>query len=141
MGVKIKGAAEAKKNLDSLLKNVRTKKAVRAVYMALYIIGADSAVRVPRDTSTLINSQFRDIDIAGAKIFGKVGYSAKYALDVHESKGFALGKHIPRPVGKGEKPGSRGNYWDPSGEPQFLKKAVDATAKQVGDAIRKEMEF
>lgn len=141
MGVKIKGAAEAKKKLDVLIGNIQTKKAVRAVYTALFIVGAESATMTPRDTSALINSQYRDIDIVGAKILGKVGYSVDYALAVHESKGSSLGKHIPRPVDKGQVAGSRGNYWDPTGEPKFLSKAVTNTDRQVREAIKKEMEL
>lgn len=139
MGVKIKGAAEAKKNLDAILGNIQTKKAVRAVYTALFIVGAESATMTPRDTSALINSQFRDIDIIGSKILGKVGYSVDYALAVHESKGSSLGKNVPRPVDKGQAAGSRGNFWDPSGKPKFLSKAVSRTDRQVREAIKKEM--
>jgi hypothetical protein len=48
--------------------------------------GAQAALYTPIDTSTLINSQFREIDADGA-ITGRVGYSANYAVYVHDPNG------------------------------------------------------
>lgn len=40
----------------------------------------------PIDTSTLINSQFRETKVNGTRITGRVGYSASYAVYVHDPK-------------------------------------------------------
>lgn len=38
----------------------------------------------PVDTSTLLNSQFRNVTKDGSKIVGTVGYTAEYARYVHD---------------------------------------------------------
>lgn len=139
MGVKVKGVSQAVKTINRIANTIDGKKALRAVYSALYIVGAESATMVPIDTSTLLNSQFRDVNVNGTRITGKVGYSAKYAASVHEAPGKHLGKKTPRPVDKGQAPGSRGSIWDRTGEPEFLKKAGERTTIQVDTVVKKEM--
>ncbi|WP_159217680.1 HK97 gp10 family phage protein, partial [Klebsiella pneumoniae] len=112
-----------------------------ALYSALFEIGLESAVLVPIDTSTLVNSQFREVVIKGTRLTGRIGYSANYAAYVHEAKGIHLGKNTPRPVRKGEAPGSRGNIWDTSGEPKFLEKGAENARDRVDAVIRREMEL
>jgi hypothetical protein len=86
----------------------------------------------PIDTSTLINSQFDTVEVSGTRITGKVGYSAKYALYVHNASGKLAGK--PRSNGNG-------TYWSPGGEPQFLTKAAQRTKDLVDGVIKKEMKL
>jgi len=38
----------------------------------------------PIDTSTLINSQYRVVEKTDGRIVGRVGYTAEYALAVHD---------------------------------------------------------
>lgn len=80
----------------------------------LIIGGAHAAAITPRDTSTLVNSQYREVKKKQTgHMQGIVGYGAiAYAIDVHFKKGTLKGK--PRSNGNG-------NYWDPYGEPLFLK--------------------
>ncbi|CAI1254859.1 phage protein, HK97 gp10 family [Serratia liquefaciens] len=132
MGVKIKGIKEAQRRLDAVVEDVRTRKAVRAIKSAMFIIGAESALMTPMDTGTLVNSQFQETIINGTRITGRIGYSANYAVYVHNASGIMKG--LPRP-------NNRGNYWDPSGEPKFLTKAAEKTRRQVDDIIRKEMKL
>lgn len=132
MGVKIKGIKEAQRRLDAVVEDVRTRKAVRAIKSAMLIIGAESALMTPMDTGTLVNSQFQETMINGTRITGRIGYSANYAVYVHNASGIMKG--LPRP-------NNRGNYWDPSGEPKFLTKAAERTRRQVDDIIRKEMKL
>ena len=105
MAGKVRGMREAKANLDLLLKDITGRKAIRGIQSALLILGAASAKEVPRDTSTLLNSQFRDIDFKGTRITGRVGYSANYAVYVHEAPGKYLNTQTDRPVKRGETPG------------------------------------
>ncbi|QNQ52304.1 HK97 gp10 family phage protein [Serratia liquefaciens] len=132
MGVKIKGVKAAQRRLDAVVEDVRTRKAVRAIKSAMFIIGAESALMTPMDTGTLVNSQFQETMINGTRITGRIGYSANYAVYVHNASGIMKG--LPRP-------NNRGNYWDPSGEPKFLTKAAEKTRRQVDDIIRKEMKL
>lgn len=132
MGVKIKGIKAAQRRLDAVVEDVRTRKAVRAIKSAMFIIGAESALMTPMDTGTLVNSQFQETMINGTRITGRIGYSANYAVYVHNASGIMKG--LPRP-------NNRGNYWDPSGEPEFLTKAAERTRRQVDDIIRKEMKL
>ena len=139
MGVKVKGVAKVASNINRIIDNIEGKRTVRAIYQALDYIGIESAAKVPVDTNTLLNSQFRDVVVRGTRITGRIGYSAKYAVYVHEAKGIHLGTRTPRPVKRGEKAGSRGNIWDRMGEPKFLEKPAQESRSKVDDIIRKEM--
>lgn len=58
--------------------------AARSMAQALILGASEAAAMTPIDTSTLINSQFRMVDKQGSKIVGRVGYTAEYALAVHD---------------------------------------------------------
>ncbi|EMU6615610.1 HK97 gp10 family phage protein [Citrobacter freundii] len=139
MGVKVKGVNQAVRNMNRILDNIQNKKAVRAIYSALYILGAASAKEVPRDTSTLVNSQFRDVNFKGTRITGRVGYSANYAVYVHEAPGKYLYTQTDRPVKAGEAPGSRGVIWGPNGNPKFLYWPARDNEAAMFSAIQREM--
>lgn len=132
MGVKIRGIEQAKRNLDRIIGDVQGRKVVRAIKSALLIVAPEAARMTPVAISNLINSQFQEVMVNGTRITGRVGYAANYAVYVHEAKGTLKGK--PRPASQGG-----GNYWDPSGEPQFLKKAGDETRSAVDASIKKEL--
>jgi len=144
MGIKVKGITQAVHNLNSIIDDVQGRKAFRALQSALLLISARAAYYTPIDTSTLINSQFRDVDINGTHITGRVGYSAKYAVYVHSMPGKLKGQ--PRAhFGKtraGENFGGgtgKGNYWDPHAEPQFLTRGADEERDAVTAVMRKEL--
>jgi hypothetical protein len=82
MGAKVRGIRQAKANLDRI-KDVQGRKVVRAIQSAM-LIGSAAALYTPIDTSTLINSQFREIMANGTRVTGRVGYSANYAVYVHD---------------------------------------------------------
>ena len=152
MGIKVSGISQAKKNLNALIGDIQGRRVIRALQSALILIGARSAYYVPIDTSTLVNSQFREIDSGGVIITGRVGYSANYALYVHEASGklkgqprenfgvtsnrSKFGPQRPTQFGGGT---GRGRYWDPHGEPQFLVKGARDARKDVDAVIAKEM--
>lgn len=133
MGVKIRGVEQAKRNLDRIIGDIKGRKVVRAIKSALLIVAPEAARMTPvAKSSALINSQFQEVMVNGTRITGRVGYSANYAVYVHEAKGTLKGK--PRPLSQGG-----GNYWDPAGEPQFLKKAGDEMRNAVDAVIKKEL--
>jgi hypothetical protein len=97
-----------------------------AMTRALIIGQSEAAAITPRHTSVLINSAIRKVDSTDERVVGVAGYTAEYALFVHEASGKLKGQ--PRPK-KGGIP--QGNYWDPSGEPQFLKKGFERSADRI----------
>lgn len=102
--------------------DAQQRKAGRAVYAALTIGASEAAAMTPQHTSDLINSRYSDLEAQGSKIMGRTGYTAEYAMYVHEAKGTLLGTNTPRPPEDGI---AQGNYWDPRGEPKFLEKGFD----------------
>ena len=60
------------------------QKAARGVTQALILGASEASVMTPVDTSTLLNSQFRNVNKEGSKIIGTVGYTAEYAKYVHD---------------------------------------------------------
>lgn len=58
--------------------------AAKGMAQALILGAAEASTLTPIDTSTLINSQYRAVDKQGGKIIGRVGYTAEYALAVHD---------------------------------------------------------
>lgn len=58
--------------------------AARAMTQALILGAAEASVLTPVDTSTLLNSQFRQVKKEDGAIVGTVGYTAAYALAVHD---------------------------------------------------------
>lgn len=132
MPAKLKGINEAIARTSQIVDEIIATKAVSALKSATYIIRTESATLTPIDTSTLINRQFDIVEVSGTRITGKVGYSAKYALYVHNASGKLAGK--PRSNGNG-------TYWSPGGEPQFLTKAAQRTKDLVDSVIKKEMKL
>ena len=132
MPAKLKGINEAIARTSQIVDEITAVKVVRALKSATYIIRTESATLTPIETSTLINSQFDTIEVNGTRVTGKVGYSANYALYVHNASGKLAGK--PRPSGKS-------TYWSPHAEPMFLTKAADKTRHLVDATIKKEMKI
>ncbi|SFN90053.1 hypothetical protein [Xenorhabdus japonica] len=120
MGVKVKGIKEAQAKLNALIGDIRGRKVVRAMYKALYIGSAQAALYTPIDTSFLINSQFRDVRFQGARLTGRVGYSANYALYVHDPK---FKQRFRRATAKKE----------------FLKLGFDEMRTQIDKAVTEEL--
>lgn len=111
-------------------------RAQRTVLTMLIPIGSEAAGMTPRETSTLINSQYRDVQQVGTRVTGRIGYTAEYAAAVHEAPGTLLGKNVPRPKRNGI---SKGVVWGPSGEPEFLRKGAEQARPLVEQALRRGM--
>lgn len=141
MGAKVTGVSQAVSNMNKLIDDIQGRKAVRGMQSALLILGAASAKEVPVDTSTLVNSQFWEIDFNGTLLTGRVGYSANYAVYVHDAPGKYLNTQTDRPVGRGETPGSRGVIWGPGGNPKFLYWPAQDNEADMFKAFKKEMEL
>ncbi|EPC1463959.1 HK97 gp10 family phage protein [Cronobacter sakazakii] len=120
MAGKVRGIAQAKANLDALINDVQGRKVVRAVQSALLIGGAQAALYTPIDTSTLLNSQFREIDASGTKVTGRVGYSANYAVYVHDP-------NVPQ------------TFRRATARKEFLTKGFEDTREQIDRVMKQEL--
>ena len=105
-------------------------RAQRTVLTMLIPIGSEAAGMTPRETSVLINSQYRDVQQSGTRTTGRIGYTAEYAEAVHEAPGTLLGTNTPRPSGKGV-------VWGPTGEPEFLRKGAEQAKPLVQQALKR----
>ncbi|HGH3375157.1 HK97 gp10 family phage protein [Kluyvera intermedia] len=120
MGAKVRGIREAKANLNRIIQDVRGRKVVRALQSAL-IIGSSQAARyTPIDTSMLLNSQYREINASGTRVTGRVGYSANYAVYVHDPI-------IPQ------------TFRRSTAQKEFLTKGFEDTRSQIDAVVRKEL--
>ncbi|EJF31701.1 MULTISPECIES: hypothetical protein [Enterobacteriaceae] len=120
MGVKVKGVSAAQARLDAVVDNIVSRKALRAIHSALLLGGAQAAVYTPIDTSNLINSQYRDVFMSGTRITGRVGYSANYAVYVHD-------------------PDIRQNFTRTTAKKEFLTKGFDDMREQIAAVVKKEL--
>lgn len=125
----VKGIKRVQMNTRKVLSDIagiRTEKVLTEVM----IVGAGHAATLtPVHTSTLINSQYRKLEPLASGMTGRVGYTAEYAAAVNAAKGKLKGK--PRPDGSG-------NYWDPNGEPDFLRKGFERDGLSEIKAIIKQ---
>lgn len=120
MAGKVRGMREAKANLNRIIQDIQGRKVVRAIQSALIIGGSQAALYTPIDTSTLLNSQFRDITVNGSRVTGRVGYSANYAIFVHDP-------NVPQ------------TFRRATARKEFLTKGFEDTRSQIDAVIAKEM--
>ena len=120
MGAKVPGIRQAKANLDRIIKDVQGRKVVRALQSAMLIGSAQAALYTPIDTSTLINSQFREITANGVRVTGRVGYTANYSVFVHD-------------------PEVKQNFRRATAQKEFLTKGFEDTRSQIDAAVKKEL--
>lgn len=120
MAGKVRGINQAKANLDKLINDVQGRKVVRAIQSALIIGSSQAALFTPIDTSTLLNSQYRELSVNGARLTGRVGYTTSYAAYVHDPS-------IPQ------------NFRRATAQKEFLTKGFEDSKEVIAKAIKKEM--
>ncbi|AXH43443.1 hypothetical protein MZUP3_120 [Erwinia phage vB_EhrS_49] len=120
MGVKVQGVRKAQQNLDRLIGDIQGRKVVRALQSALIIGSSQAALYTPIDTSTLINSQYRELEVSGTRLTGRVGYSANYAVFVHDP-------NVPQ------------TFRRATAQKEFLTKGFEDTRDLIDRTIKKEM--
>lgn len=120
----VKGVSKVNRNIHRItneIANIRTQRIIQQVM----IVGMSFVAPItPRDTSTLINSQYRELKPIPNGWTGRVGYTANYAAYVNNAKGTLKGK---KRTGKK----SQGNYWDPHAEPDFVHKGFERDGKEA----------
>lgn len=120
MGAKVRGISQAKSNLDKFISTVQGKKAARAIQSAIMIGSTQASLYTPIDTSTLLNSQYRELSVNGTMITGRVGYTANYAVYVHDP-------NVPQ------------TFRRSTAQKEFLTKGFADSRSDIDAAIRKEM--
>lgn len=120
MAGKVHGVSKAKAKLNRLIDDITGRKIARAIQSALIIGSSQAALYTPIDTSLLINSQYRELVINGVRVTGRVGYSANYALTVHD-------------------PNVKQNFRRSTAEKEFLRKGFDDMREQIDAVVHKEL--
>ena len=70
-------------NLPAFISDVH-RKAARGMAQSLILGASEASSMTPIDTSTLINSQYKSVEAKAGRIVGTAGYTASYALAVHD---------------------------------------------------------
>ena len=126
---KLKGEARVLARIAQEVEGT-VKRGRAALLGAGLIVEGEAKKRVPVEKGNLRASGYTQMDPNG-KLYVRVGFSAAYALWVHESIGMVL-RGKPRPSGIGQ-------YWGPKGEARFLANALTAKKTQVVAYMTKTM--
>lgn len=95
-------------------------KAARGVTKGLILGASEASVLTPIDTSFLLNSQYRRLDQRGDFISGQVGYTANYAIPVHD-------------------PAVLQNFHRPTAEKEFLRKGFERAEPSIRTVVSQEI--
>lgn len=120
MGIKARGMNKVRRNIKLMINDVAGRRAVRAIYAALDEGAIVAALYTPIDTSTLINSQYRDVVASGNRITGRIGYSANYAIFVQDP-------NIPQ------------TFRRSTAKKEFLQKGIEDARPRMAAAIEREL--
>ncbi|MNC14136.1 hypothetical protein D3C75_619020 [compost metagenome] len=120
MGIKARGMNKVRRNIHLMINDVAGRRAVRAIYAALDVGAIAASLYTPIDTSTLINSQYREVVASGNRITGRIGYSANYAIYVQDP-------NIPQ------------TFRRSTAKKEFLQKGIEDAKPQMLDAIAREL--
>lgn len=124
----VRGIRQAKVNTRKMMNLIAVQRAYTAVTEVLIVAQGFATLMTPADTGNLRNSQYRIVEAYTGGVKGRIGYTARYAAAVHSASGKLRGQ--PRRTGT-----KTGNYWDPAGEPGFLKKAFEGSNRATLDAV------
>lgn len=125
----VKGIKRVQTNIRKVLSDIAGIRTEKVLYEVMNVGANHAALITPVKSSTLINSQYKKLEPLPSGMIGRVGYVANYAAAVNAAPGKLKGK--PRPDGSG-------NYWDPNGEPDFLRKGFERDGLEEIKAIIKK---
>lgn len=126
----VKGVSRVNKNIQRFTKEIAEVRTQRIIHQIMIVGMSFVAPLTPRDSSTLINSQYRELKPTTKGWIGRVGYTANYAAYVNNAKGTAKGKRT------GKK--SQGDYWSPNAEPHFVEKGFERDGKEAIEQVIKD---
>jgi len=92
------------------------ERGAKGMTQALILGASEASVMTPIDTSTLINSQYRRVEVEDSKVVGTVGYTAAYAVPVHD-------------------PETKQRFRRPSAEKSFLSKGFEQAEPNIRAVI------
>lgn len=95
----------------------KQREAARGMTQAMILGASEAAVLTPIATSTLLNSQFRSVRSEGGRVVGTVGYTAAYALAVHD-------------------PANPQRFRRPSAEKEFLRKGFERAEPNIRGVLK-----
>jgi len=111
---------QSKAGLNRIINDVKGRKVVRALQSAMIIGSSQAALYTPIDTSTLLNSQYRELINNGVRLTARVGYTANYAVFVHDP-------NVPQ------------TFRRATAQKEFLTKGFEDTRGQIDAVMRKEL--
>ncbi|RTN26294.1 HK97 gp10 family phage protein [Enterobacter quasimori] len=120
MSFKVRGVNQSKAGLNRIINDVKGRKVVRAIQSAMIIGSSQAALYTPIDTSTLLNSQYRELINNRVRLTGRVGYTANYAVFVHDP-------NVPQ------------TFRRATAQKEFLTKGFEDTRSQIDAVMRKEL--
>lgn len=129
---RVTGASEVRENFRKALGRIRGSMTEETVTKILIVAAGYASAMTPVATSTLINSQYRKVDITINGARGELGYGANYAEYVHNAPGTLLG------AGADRYPTRLGTVWGPNAEPEFLTKAFERDGRSDIEALIRE---
>lgn len=140
------GLGKVQAKTRALAMQITDRQVPRALTVAATIGIAYASALTPVDTGNLIGSMFRRLQNNQHGWKCVVGYTAAYAMAVHNAKGTLKGQ--PRRNFGKTKDGVEfgggtgvGNYWDPDAEPKFLEKGFNLHRDEIDAAVRRALKL
>lgn len=128
MSIKVFGVGKAVSELNHIIREKR-KLVLAGMKEAGLLVQRNAQKRVPVEQGKLRASAYTRN--AMDRSFGvEVGFSAEYALWVHENIEVNAGK---------KRSSGRGVYWGPAGEPKFLEKAFNDIKPEIPEIIARRL--
>lgn len=128
MSVKVEGLGRAVDEMNKLLKK-KTDLTLAGLKEAGLMIQREAQKIVPVESGKLRSSAYTRKAMDG-RLAVEVGFSAEYALWVHENMDVNGG--YPRRSG-------RGVIWGPKGEPMYLEKAFRIVQPQISEIVARKL--
>lgn len=123
------GTLNLRQQFGQVIDNLKGPQLERTITEMLIQAAQYSDELTPVATGNLVNSRYRNVKPIGDSLVGEVGYTAKYAMFVHNAPGKLKGMGVYR------SPKRLGVVWGPDGEPQFLAKGRDKMIAEDAQAI------
>ena len=130
MPIKKRSIQRVRVDLGNKIADIKGPQSDKAVFLILLNGSRVAHSMTPVDTGFLARSLMAPQVANGS---GRVGFLAKYAAAVHNKSGKLKGQ--PRAAHRNGT--SRGNYWDPSGEPKFLEKGFEEIKPSIPAILKK----
>lgn len=132
----VRGLEQTRRNLKRLTDRISGSMTEKALTEVLIIGEGYAASLTPMDSGHLLQSMYREIKPVGKGFRARLGFTANYAAAVHAMPGTLKGQ--PRDPNDP----SRGDFWDPDAEPEFLTKAFERDGyRDIQATLRKHMKL